>query len=375
MKLTSRERIMRIFRNEEIDRPALKLWGHGLRDESGLVHPAYVPIHRRALEVTDLFAGVGFPIDLLAGRKMEEYREVWKEDFDERFYDEHTVLHTPKGDLHQMVRKSTGKEPEYIMEHFVKEPEDVDLILSMEYEPFSFDRRRYDEMIKKVGDMGVVMVALPHVAYLIQILLGSETLAYFSIDYREELVRLADTFTERLQKHVKTILGLGIIAPFSWVGPELFLPPLMTPADFEQFVHDYDKPICDMIHNAGGYVWVHCHGKVSNFIDSFIDMGVDILNPLEPPKNGDIHMGDIISRYGNRIGWEGNIEVQDLIFSSEERVRQLIDECVGYGAQSGRFVLCPSTGYMEIINPSARYLNNLMTYLNYGLESLERYRK
>ena len=101
--------------------------------------------------------------------------------------------------------------------------------------------------------------------------------------------------------------------PFQWVGPEVYIPPLASPQDFEDFVFQFDKPLCDDIHNAGGYVWVHCHGKVANFIGRYIDMGVDILNPLEPPKNGDINLEQIIKKYGNRIGWEGNFEIQEIL--------------------------------------------------------------
>ena len=150
------------------------------------------------------------------------------------------------------------------------------------------------------------------------------------------------------------------------------MPPLMGVKDFEEFVFDMDKPICDAIHDAGGHVWVHSHNKVAKFIDSFIDMGVDVLNPLEPPKNGDIDFNEIVAKYGNRIGWEGNIEIQEIIQASPERLRYLIDECVNAGNKSGRFILCPSTGYMEISQPTEQYINNLMLYLRYGLEAVER---
>ena len=81
-------------------------------------------------------------------------------------------------------------------------------------------------------------------------------------------------------------------------------------------------------------------------------------------------MHDIISRYGNRIGWEGNIEMQDLLLSSQECLRFLIDECVAAGKQSGRFILCPSAGYMEYPQPTEQYIHNLMFYLQHGLEAV-----
>jgi hypothetical protein len=375
MHLTAHERILRIFQNKEIDRPALKLWGAGLHTDH-LLHPAYRPVARLAAEASDLFCSAEFAFDIYAGRHIDRYRERYVTDTDQPDWKhEHTVFHTPKGDLHMVVRVSTKKEPGFIIEHMVKEPEDIDKLLSMDYEPFALERSGYDLAVSQTGDRGVVMIQMCHAAYAVQELLGSETLAYFSVDERERLHRLIKTYADRVLSHTGAILDLGIETPiFQWYGPEVYLPPLMGVEDFREFVHDMDRPVCDAIHNAGGYVWVHSHGKVAKFIDSFIDMGVDVLNPLEPPKNGDIDLHEIIARYGNRIGWEGNIEIQELLLSSKERIGALIDDCVEAGRKSGRFILCPSAGYMEYPFPTEQYLENLMFYLRYGLEAVERCR-
>ena len=167
----------------------------------------------------------------------------------------------------------------------------------MEYEPYALDRSKYDEAVMQMGDRGVAMIKMTHAAYAVQTLMGSETLAYFSIDEREKLSELIRIFADRVLAHTKAILDLGIKDPvFHWVGPEVYLPPLLRADDFEEFVHDMDKPIGDAIHNGGGYLWGQSHNKVANFIESFIDMGVDVLNPLEPPKNGDIDLNEIVAR-------------------------------------------------------------------------------
>lgn len=367
---------MRIFRNEEIDRPALKLWGAGINTEYCL-HPAYLPVNRLAAEKTDLFGGAYFPFDIYGGTNMSRYCELWDTDTDNPdWYDHHTVFHTPKGDLHMISRCSRCGDPGYTVEYMIKEPEDIDKVLSMEYTPYPIDRAGYDAAVAQMGERGVVMIGLHHAAYTAQILCGSEMLAYLAIDEEERLAEMVRVFRDRILDHTKAILSLGIPEPvFSWVGPEVILPPLMRPCDFRSYVRDTDRPICDAIRNAGGHVWVHSHGKVADFIDDFIDMGVDVLNPLEPPKNGDIDMADIIARYGNRIGWEGNIEIQEILLSSKERIAALIDACVSAGAVSGRFILCPSAGYMEYPRPTEQYIDNLLFYLNYGYAAVEKYRR
>jgi len=374
MELTSRERIMRIFENKEIDRPALKLWG--ARPSADMLHPSYRPVHELACTKSDLFAVARSPFNVYYGQNSEKYIEKYYEDTDSSLWkDEHIIFHTPKGDLHGINRVSTVGEPSYTIEHLIKEPEDIGKMLSVEYVPFKFNSADYTEKQNELGDRGIVMFDLDHAAYAVQRLIGSENLAYFSIDCRKELAELTRVFSSRIINHAKEAIISGINGVFSWVGPELFIPPLMSPVDFDEFVFENDKKLCDVIHNGGGYVWVHCHGKVSNFIEKFVRMGVNVLNPLEPPKNGDINLEEVISKHSNCIGWEGNIEIQDIIESDPEHLKELIHTCVEAGNKSGRFILCPSAGYMEYPFPSEKYINNLMVYLNYGYECVENCRK
>ncbi|MDD4126023.1 MAG: uroporphyrinogen decarboxylase family protein [Eubacteriales bacterium] len=373
MKLTSHDRIMRIFQNKELDRPALKLWG--ATDDPYLLHPAYRPVRELAGRISDLFIGYSLPFNIYCGQKSEGQAESFITDTDDpTFKDNHIVFHTPKGDLHGVERISTVGEPSYTTEHMIKEPEDIEKLLSMEYEPFDFKADGFFQRQRQIGDRGVVLVNLYHAGYSLQCLIGSENMAFFSIDCRDKLERAIGVFSDRIREFVKSVTASGIRAPFQWVGPEVFIPPLMSPRDFTDFIYKYDKPLCDDIHNAGGYVWVHSHGKVANFIEQYIAMGVDVLNPLEPPKNGDINLESIIDKYSNRIGWEGNIEIQEIIQAKPERLKDLIHACVSAGNKSGRFILCPSAGYMEYPFPAEQYIDNLLLYLQYGFECVERCR-
>ena len=377
-ELTSRERLMRIFRGEEIDRPAFKLWG-AAPEVGWQLHEAYLPVSQRAAEVTDLFGGVGgYGLNLVFGINDRTGVESVKEETGDPLWDNlRTVIHTPKGDLEMVRRESRRGDPGYDMEHFIKEEEDVEKLLSIPYTaPTDLQRRHHDEAVSAVGDRGVAMIDLPHAAYQVQCMTGSETLAYLSVDARDLVDEMCAVYAKRLYDHVERILETGVEHPiFSWVGPELFLPPLMGPQDFDDFVFKYDKPLCDLIHEHGGYVWVHCHGKVRHFMERFIEMGVDVLNPLEPAKTGDIEMEETALTFRNRIGLEGNIEIKEILLSSQERLAELIDECVEAGWKSGRFILCPSAGYMEYARPTERYIDNLMFYLQYGYEAVEKCRK
>lgn len=368
--MTRRERLTALFEGKPVDRPALKLWGLPL--DGSFIHPAYEPVCKKALECTDLFAYASSPFDVVCGQNSGELITSEQRATDSPLWiDDVATIHTPLGDLTSITRLSTVGEPGYIMEHPVKEPKDFEKILSIPYTPYPFDPQGYQNADQMVGDRGIPLFDLDHSIYAVQRLCGSENLAFFSVEERDMLHTVLQTFSNRLLEQAKKAIDAGIRGVFSWVGPEVCIPPLMSPKDFEDFVYRYDKPICDAIHEAGGHVWVHCHGKVNQFVERFADMGVDILNPLEPPKNGDVDMKELATRIKGLIGLEGNIEIQEILQAPPERLKQLIADCVAAGKECGRFILCPSAGFMEYPTPTPAFIENLMLYLEEGYRQVE----
>ena len=62
-----------------------------------------------------------------------------------------TIFHTPKGDLRQVEMVSAIGDPGYCIEHFVKEPEDIDTLLSLPYAPYPADTRSFEETRRRRG--------------------------------------------------------------------------------------------------------------------------------------------------------------------------------------------------------------------------------
>ena len=367
--MNSRQRLTRIFEGKKVDRPALKLWG--LKYGQRMLHRAYKPVYDLAMELTDVmdYTGSRFDIMLGAGNQgMVSKQRIPVEG--SNWVDEYTYIQLPDRKLRSIFRYSLIDEPGYSMEYLVKEPGDLRALLDIDYKPYPVSTDEYFYKNKIIGDRGIVMYGLDHASYSVIRMMGSQQFAFMSFDDRELLGEAVDIYTSRIIEHVKEVLSAGILPIFGWVGPELCIPPLAGMNDFEDFVFNYDKKICDLIHNAGSNVWVHCHGSVGKLLDRFIDMGVDVLNPIEPPPQGDITLVDAIEKVKGRMGLEGNIEISSLLLEPPEKVIELIDETVREGKKSSRFIMCPSAGYMEYVNPSQQYIENLMIYLKRGYERL-----
>ena len=363
--MTRRERMTAIFRGDVPDRPAIKLWGAD--PYRPLPHSAYEAIRDLALAKTDLAIHKRSPFNLHFGARQDEFvnvSEVPGESPD--WVDDVMTVETPEGNLRSVFQRSTKKRPGYRKEYMLKEPEDIRKILSLPYEPCHFDVAPFHEGEEKMGDAGIVIFSLDHAAYGLQRLIGSENFALWSLDHAELMLEAVSIFAERIREEARRALASGLGPVFGWVGPELVIPPLMSPADFDRYVGAFDKPLIDLIHDGGGHVWVHSHGRMAGMLERFVDLGIDVLNPIEPPPMGDVTLAEAFAVVGDRMGLEGNIETHDMMTASREELGAKIHAALDAG-RGRRHILCPSSGYCEDAQPTQQLLDNLVFYIEESL--------
>jgi hypothetical protein len=98
------------------------------------------------------------------------------------------------------------------------------------------------------------------------------------------------------------------------------------------------------IQEFGGYVRLHCHGRLKNILTHIDSMKVDALDPIEPPPQGDVELLDVRERYGDRLVLFGNLEASDLENLDTSKFREKIVRALEEGTRGeGRgFVLMPS---------------------------------
>jgi uroporphyrinogen-III decarboxylase len=126
-------------------------------------------------------------------------------------------------------------------------------------------------------------------------------------------------------------------------GEEFIVPPIHGPRDFQDFIVKYEKPIFDMLHDAGGFCHVHCHGSIRKVFHGFLEVGVDVLHPFEAPPMGDITPSEAKELAKDEICLEGNIQINRMYEASPQEIRheteQLIDT-VFYDRKG--LIVCPT---------------------------------
>ena len=112
---------------------------------------------------------------------------------------------------------------------------------------------------------------------------------------------------------------------------------------FNEFFAPYYRRVIDHVHSLGMHFWLHTCGNVEQFIPRFIDLGVDVLHPIQKYTMDEKH---IAGMYGDKLAIWAGFDVQRTIpYGTAEDVRKearfLIDT---YDRADGRFMLTLGNG-------------------------------
>jgi len=84
----------------------------------------------------------------------------------------------------------------------------------------------------------------------------------------------------------------------------------------------------------------HSCGFIEPFINELIEIGVDILNPVQPEC---MDFKEIHEKYGNRISFNGTIGTQRLMpFGSPEEIKKEVKRNLDLAGQAGGLFCCPT---------------------------------
>jgi uroporphyrinogen-III decarboxylase len=179
--------------------------------------------------------------------------------------------------------------------------------------------------------------------------------------------RLADEWLKRTDEKVKYLQEQGIGPFWHFNGVERASPPMMGPRQWEQLVVPYDGEIMRRIKSRDpqAIIHVHCHGRVGTLLDSFLALGVDSTDPLEPSPQGNVEFGAAKKRMAGRMTLFGNIEFVDMERCTPDEVEQKVRRAIEDGGKA-HTILYPSATPHE--RASDKFLANARRYIEAGLK-------
>lgn len=369
--LTSRERLDRCFRHLETDRPGINLRGFGFNKPKDIT---YAPLKKRALEECDIVEGYNLPeIEgtthmAFFNQKNNDRFTFKKEQHNDHLVKYSCIVHTPTGNISQEYMVGNSGQG-YIVKNLIETTEDAERYLTLDYPALEPNFDDYFKLDRKVGDRGIVVVKpCYNPAGCVTTMLGSERFAIWSIDHREMLHRLMEHRRDYILDIVKILIENNVGPYFGFAGHEEIAPPLHGAKDFYDFNVKYDKPIMDLIHNSGGLVKVHCHGSLKKVLDGFLDIGVDVLHPIEPPPMGDVTAKEAKEKFRGKICIEGNIQIGDMYTLNSDEIKVMIENLINdaYDDQEGLIVCQSASPYIRNMSKTVYDNYNIMidTVLN-----------
>jgi len=145
---------------------------------------------------------------------------------------------------------------------------------------------------------------------------------------------------------------------------------ILSPEMFRKFI----KPIIkQMVHRIKSYnedikIMLHSDGAITKLIPELIDMGIDVLHPLEPLSATD--QSEVKRTYGDRLVFLGGIDISKAMPGSKQDVISEVKRCINQLARGGGYILAPSNHLQSDVSAENVVLlfNTARLYGNYPIK-------
>ena len=173
--------------------------------------------------------------------------------------------------------------------------------------------------------------------------MGMETIMLKMHDAPEIAHRLLEKITDCRYAFIERILET---AP--WVDEIIIMDELgaqngllFSPRVFKTFLYPYHKRLTDLIHSYGKRAYYHSCGSVRKLIPNLVDMGIDILDNIQPTAaNMDPH--EIKAEFDSLTLSVQTDEIHRLVHSTPDEIYSFYRELCVEMSKGGRFIISPT---------------------------------
>jgi uroporphyrinogen decarboxylase len=128
-----------------------------------------------------------------------------------------------------------------------------------------------------------------------------------------------------------------------WVGEDLGTQQslLISPRLFRRFLKPRLSAMIELVHSFGLRVFHHDDGAIRPLIPDLIEIGIDILNPIQWRCPG-MDRESLARDFGSRLVFHGAVDNQHTLpFGSPEDVRREVEENIRIFARGKGYIVAP----------------------------------
>jgi uroporphyrinogen decarboxylase len=137
---------------------------------------------------------------------------------------------------------------------------------------------------------------------------------------------------------------------------------LMSLPAWDELIRPGEQAEYDLIHSYGKDVWVHSCGDVQLLIPRLIEMGLDVLNPVQPEC---MDIARLKADFGGKLTFWGGISTQQTLpFGTPEQVKTDARRVRDLLSAGGGYVFSPAQSIQDDVPPA-----NILALLEVARES------
>jgi len=128
--------------------------------------------------------------------------------------------------------------------------------------------------------------------------------------------------------------------------------PLISPDLYRRLIKPRHKELYDFIHSrTEAKILHHSCGSILPLVQDLIDVGVDILNPIQTSAEG-MDPAVLKRKFGGQLVFHGGIDVQRILpFATPARVKDEVRRIIDVMGQGGGYILAPSHNIQADVPP------------------------
>ena len=193
---------------------------------------------------------------------------------------------------------------------------------------------------------------------------GMENALVDFYEYPDETHKLYETLTDfyiGMIRNAKKYYDIDGVFITDDIGTQRA--PFFSVGIFRKFFKPYYAKLVKAAHDMGIHVWMHTCGNVKDFINDFIEIGIDVLHPIQKYSMDEV---EIAKEFGGRITFLAGLDVQQIVpnGSTEDvrrEIRHLIDT---YQREEGRLIItlgneatsdCPTDNLHAFLDETYEY--------------------
>jgi hypothetical protein len=350
--MTSRERLMATLRGEAVDRPAVNFYEIGGfqidpfdSDEFNVYNdPSWKPLLQLAEEQTDLIRmrssvrprshEVAMSPDKTGAANYRDKFFKTEKYMEDGYHFRRVTLKIGGRTMTSLTRRSTEVDTVWTIEHLLKSVDDLKAYLELPDEVFTeqVNIANLVEEDKKLGDRGIVMVDTEDPICGAAYLFSMEDFTVVALTKQ----KLFHQLLEKLSRHIykRTEITAKGFPGHLWriYGPEYATEPYLPPYLFKEYVVRYTGPMVETIQKYGGFVRIHCHGRILAVLDYIVEMGA-------------VELEYVRNKYGRELVLFGNLEIADIENMDPNNFEKVVEKTLedGTSGEGKGFILMPSS--------------------------------